>query len=117
MAQGLRDIPTAPGIDLAHLALRSEGYSGAEMAALCREAAMSALTNAVSKAEAEAIKLSSPQPAGSVLVEDTEAGVAVARAADLRVAPENFDEAFRVVKPSITAEQREFYRRYADSRR
>ena len=54
--QGLRDIPTAPGIDLAHLALRSEGYSGAEMAALCREAAMSALTNAVSKAEAEAIE-------------------------------------------------------------
>ena len=79
---------------------------------------MSALTNAVSRAEAEAIE-ASPAGAGggSVLAGDTEAGLAVARAADLRVGPENFDEAFRMVKPSITWEQREFYRRYAEGQR
>jgi SpoVK/Ycf46/Vps4 family AAA+-type ATPase len=92
------------------------------MAALCREAAMSALTNAVSKAEAEAIE-AGPEAAaaaaaavGSPLAGDAKAGAAVARAADLRVGPENFDEAFRMVKPSITWEQREFYRRYAEGR-
>jgi hypothetical protein len=77
---------------------------------------MSALTNAVSKAEAEAIELGSAKAGGSVLVGENDASVAVARAADLRVGPENFDEAFRMVKPSITAEQRDFYRRYADGR-
>ena len=117
VAQGLRDVPTAPGIDLEQLALRSEGFSGAEMTALCREAAMSALTNAVAKAEAEATADASTAGGGSALARGEEVGRAAARAAGLRVGPENFDEAFRVVTPSITAEQREFYRRYAEGRR
>ena len=117
MAQGLRDVPTAPGIDLEQLALRSEGFSGAEMTALCREAAMSALTDAVSKAEAEATVDAFTVAGGGALARGEEAGGAAPRAAGLRVGPENFDEAFRVVKPAITAEQREFYRRYAEGRR
>ena len=116
-AQGLRDIPTDPGIDLENLALRSEGFSGAEMAALCREAAMSALTNAVSQAEAKAVEKASTAASGSSsLTKDGETAGAVAQAAGLRVGPNNFDDAFHVVKPSITAEQLEFYRQYADAR-
>ena len=117
-AQGLRDIPTDPGIDLENLALRSEGFSGAEMAALCREAAMSALTNAVSQAEAKAVETASTGAASgsSPLPKGGETAGAVAQAAGLRVGPKNFDDAFRVVKPSITAEQLDFYRQYADAR-
>ena len=116
-AQGLRDIPTDPGIDLENLALRSEGFSGAEIAALCREAAMSALTNAVLKAEAETKEAAASPGSSSALAKDNAVQPAVAQAAGLRVGPENFEDAFRVVKPSITAEQRDFYRRYADRRR
>lgn len=78
---------------------------------------MSALTNAVAKAEAEATADASTAGGGSALARGEEAGRAAARAAGLRVGPENFDEAFRVVTPSITAEQRDFYRRYAEGRR
>ena len=38
-----RDMPLAKDVDLAHLAKISIGYSGADIAALCREAAMNAL--------------------------------------------------------------------------
>jgi transitional endoplasmic reticulum ATPase len=38
-----RDMPLAKDVDLAHLAKISIGYSGADVAALCREAAMNAL--------------------------------------------------------------------------
>ena len=49
---GLRDIPTADGLNLQALALRAEGFSGAEMAALCREASMAALSDGVAAVEA-----------------------------------------------------------------
>ncbi|MBS1165400.1 MAG: ATPase [Proteobacteria bacterium] len=38
-----RGMPLAADVDLAHLAFRSPGFVGADLAALCREAAMSAL--------------------------------------------------------------------------
>jgi SpoVK/Ycf46/Vps4 family AAA+-type ATPase len=136
--QGLRGIPTAApgtpgggggvggGLNFDALAMRSEGFSGAEMSALCREAAMSALSKAVAAAEAEAEVEVGKNPEATAAAAaggggggqvDEEMGGAVARAEGLRVGPENFDDAFKVVKASITAEQKEFYRKYAAARR
>jgi transitional endoplasmic reticulum ATPase len=38
-----RDKPLVEGVDLEHLADETEGYSGAEIASLCREAALVAI--------------------------------------------------------------------------
>ena len=50
----LRGKPTSPGIDPAGLAARMEGFSGAEIAGVCRRAAMEALRRVVVAAEGAA---------------------------------------------------------------
>ena len=45
----LRGKPLAPGIDAAALAARTEGFSGAEIASVCNQAALSAVRRALSK--------------------------------------------------------------------
>lgn len=46
-----RRMPLSPDVDLAVIAAKTEGYTGAELAAVCREAAMAALREDVEEAD------------------------------------------------------------------
>ena len=73
-----RGMPLAPDVSLKDLAIRTEMYSGADLAALCREAAMNALRRSL----------------------DAE-----------YVTRQDFEQAFNVVKPSITPQLLKEYER------
>ena len=76
-----RGMPLADGVDLDKLAEITRGYTGADLAALCREAAMSALRRSL----------------------DAE-----------YVAREDFDEAFKLVKPSVSPQLVKEYQRMSE---
>ena len=80
--------PLADDVDLADLARRTEGYVGADIEAVCREAAMAAtreFVNSVSPAE---------------MSESVD---------NVRVSREHFEHALEEVNPSVTDEVRERY--------
>jgi len=79
-----RNVPLAEDVDLAELARRTEGYTGADLAALVREAAMHALRESIS-----------------------------ARHVTMR----HFEQALRKVKPSVTDQMLEYYRRWLETAR
>lgn len=83
-----RDKPLADGIDLADLARRTEGYVGADVEAVTREAAMAATREFI----------------GSVDPEDLDGSVG-----NVRIESEHFEQALDEVTPSVTAETRERY--------
>jgi len=74
-------MPLAPNVSLKEIAAKTEWYSGADLAALCREAAMSALRRSL----------------------DAE-----------YVAREDFDEAFKLVKPSVSPQLVKEYQRMSE---
>ena len=74
-------MPLAPDVSLKEIASKTEWYSGADLAALCREAAMSALRRSL----------------------DAE-----------YVAREDFDEAFKLVKPSVSPQLVKEYQRMSE---
>ncbi|MEZ0345535.1 MAG: AAA family ATPase, partial [Infirmifilum sp.] len=76
-----RRMPLAEDVDLAELARKTEGYTGADIAAVCREAAITALR---------------------------EAGKPT------KVTMKHFQKALDAVKPSVTKEDLEKYRRIAE---
>jgi transitional endoplasmic reticulum ATPase len=76
-----KDMPLAKDVDLDALAERSEGYSGADLEALCREAAMIALRK---NDKAKIVNAS------------------------------HFEEAFKVVRGSITKEMVDYYKRIGE---
>lgn len=51
----LRSVPLGGSVDVPALALRTEGFSGAELAALCREASLEALTESLDAATVGAV--------------------------------------------------------------
>jgi transitional endoplasmic reticulum ATPase len=83
-----RDKPLADGVDLADLARRTEGYVGADIEAVTREAAMAATREFISMADPEDLD-------GSV--------------GNVRINAEHFEQALTEVTPSVTAETRERY--------
>lgn len=95
----LRKVPLADDADLPTIAARMAGFSGAEVAAVCREAALVALGQAVAEAEANG--------GGGA------AGGGETLARGLAVGAADFDAALAVVKPSITVEQTAFYEGWA----
>ena len=83
-----RNKPLADNVDLADLARRTEGYVGADIEAVTREAAMAATR--------ELIEMSDPEDlAGNV--------------GNVRIGVDHFDHALEEVNPSVTAETRERY--------
>jgi transitional endoplasmic reticulum ATPase len=83
-----RDKPLADDIDLDRLARRTEGYVGADIEALTREASMNASREFIQ----------------SVTPEEIEGGVG-----NVRVTMEHFEDALDEVGPSVTEETRERY--------
>ncbi|ASJ02532.1 AAA family ATPase [Thermococcus profundus] len=95
-----RRVPLAEDVDLAELAKRTEGYSGADIEALVREAAMIALRRAASSASREALESQSEEFLES-----------------LKVTKRDFELALKKVKPSITPYMLDYYRNFEESRK
>ncbi|MCD6524821.1 MAG: AAA family ATPase, partial [Thermococcus sp.] len=95
-----RRVPLADDISLEELAKRTEGYSGADIEALVREAALIALRRAVSKLPRELVEQQSEEFLES-----------------LKVSRKDFEMALKKVKPSITPYMVEYYRNFEESRR
>ena len=76
-----KNMPLAEDVNLEELAERTDGYSGADIESLCREAAMNALRR--------------DMDAKKVMLKD-------------------FEDAFKVVKGSITKEMMEYYKKFEE---
>jgi len=83
-----RDKPLADGVDLNSLARRTDGYVGADIEAVCREASMAATREFINSVDAEDI------------------GDSVS---NVRVTMDHFENALDEVGPSVTDETRERY--------
>jgi transitional endoplasmic reticulum ATPase len=83
-----RDKPMADDVDLADLAERTDGYVGADIEAVCREASMAASREFIN----------------SVSPEDVTESVG-----NVRVTMDHFEAALSEVQPSVTEETRERY--------
>ena len=77
-------MPLASDVDIEELAKRTEGFSGADIEALCREAALNALRRDINAKE---------------------------------VTKQDFEEAFKVITPSVTKEMNKFYERILKERK
>ncbi|MFB6093259.1 MAG: CDC48 family AAA ATPase [Haloquadratum sp.] len=83
-----REKPLADGVDIDDLAARTEGYVGADIEAVCREASMAASREFINSVSPEEL-------ADSV--------------GNVRVTMDHFEQALDEVNPSVTAETRERY--------
>jgi transitional endoplasmic reticulum ATPase len=83
-----RDKPLADSVDLSELARRTEGYVGADVEAVCREAAMAATREFVN----------------SVAPEEMDESVG-----NVRIGQDHFEQALDEVSPSVTDRVRERY--------
>ncbi|MFW5940111.1 MAG: AAA family ATPase, partial [Halolamina sp.] len=88
LAVHTKDKPLAEDVDLDDIAARTEGYVGADIEALCREASMNATR--------EFINSVSPEEA-------------IDTVGNVRVTMAHFEEALDEVVPSVTDETRERY--------
>jgi transitional endoplasmic reticulum ATPase len=82
--------PLADGVDLDDLAARTEGYVGADIEAVCREASMAASREFINSVSREEVA----ESVGNV-----------------RVTMDHFEHALEEVSPSVTAETKEQYER------
>ena len=92
-----RRVPLSEDVNLKEIAKMTEGYSGADLEALVREAALMTLRRAVAGREMEEL--------GDELLER------------LRVRKKDFEEAMKKIKPSITKYMLEYYENFEKSRR
>ncbi|ASJ16126.1 AAA family ATPase [Thermococcus chitonophagus] len=88
-----RNMPLADDVNLEELAKRTEGYTGADIAAVCREAAMIAMRRALEQ---------------GILKEGMKADE-IRRIA--KVTMKDFEEALKKIGPSVSKETMEYYRR------
>ncbi len=88
-----RNKPLAEGVDLDYLARNTEGYVGADIEALCREASMMATREFIN----------------SVTPEDVDDSVG-----NVRVTAEHFEQALEEVSPSVDADVRQRYEEIED---
>ncbi len=88
-----RNKPLAEGVDLDYLARKTEGYVGADIEALCREASM----------------MASREFINSVTPEEVDDSVG-----NVRVTAEHFEQALEEVSPSVDADVRQRYEEIED---
>ncbi len=90
----LKGKPLADDVDVEWLADKTEGYSGADIEAVCREAGMLAIR--------EAIKPSMSREEAKKVAEK------------IRITKEHFEEALKKIKPSLTKEDIEKYKKIVE---
>ena len=95
-----RRVPLAPDVDLRELAKKTEGYSGADIEALVREAALIAMRRIMRELPRELVEEESEE-----FLEK------------LRVSKADFERAMKKVKPSITPYMVEYYRNFEEQRK
>ncbi|EEB74174.1 CDC48 family AAA ATPase [Thermococcus sp. AM4] len=95
-----RRVPLAEDVNLEELAKKTEGYSGADIEALVREAALIALRRAVSRLPRDVVEKQSEEFLES-----------------LKVSRKDFEMALKKVRPSITPYMVDYYRNFEESRR
>ncbi|WP_048053493.1 CDC48 family AAA ATPase [Pyrococcus horikoshii] len=88
-----RSMPLADDVDLRELARRTEGYTGADIAAVCREAAMIAMRKALEK---------------GIIKPGMKADEIKQKA---KVTMKDFEEALKKIGPSVSKETMEYYRK------
>ncbi|NPA47474.1 MAG: AAA family ATPase, partial [Thermococci archaeon] len=89
-----KNVPLAEDVSLREIAKKTEGYSGADLEALVREAALIALRKHVSRGLEE-----------SEFIDK------------LIVTKEDFEKAMKKVKPSITPYMLDYYKNFEESRK
>ncbi|HIC99575.1 MAG TPA: AAA family ATPase, partial [Pyrodictiaceae archaeon] len=88
-----RRMPLAEDVDLKELARRTEGYTGADIAAVCREAAMNAMRRALKEGIIKpGVKMDEVRQKVKVTMRD-------------------FEEALKKVGPSVSKETMEYYKK------
>ncbi|WP_297092727.1 CDC48 family AAA ATPase [Thermococcus sp.] len=95
-----RRVPLASDVNLRELAKKTEGYSGADIEALVREAALLAMRRIMTELPVELVEEESEE-----FLEK------------LRVSRRDFEEALKKVKPSITPYMIDYYRNFEESRK
>ncbi|KAG2494237.1 hypothetical protein HYH03_007592 [Edaphochlamys debaryana] len=101
LAVHCRRLPLGADVDLGGLAARTEGYTGAELAAVCREAALAALREEMQE---QAMAAAAAGETGSGGEADARAAVEVeAAGASGVVAGRHFEAALRAVRPALSA--------------
>ncbi|AHF80684.1 CDC48 family AAA ATPase [Thermococcus paralvinellae] len=88
-----RKMPLAEDVDLKELAKRTDGYTGADIAAVCREAAMNAMRRALKEGVIKpGVKMDEVRQKVKVTMKD-------------------FEEALKKVGPSVSKETMEYYKK------
>ncbi len=95
-----RRVPLAEDVDLRELAKKTEGYSGADLEALVREAALTAMRRIMAELPAQAVEEESEE-----FLER------------LKVSKRDFEAALKKVRPSITPYMVEYYRNFEENRK
>jgi len=96
-----RKMPLAEDVSLEELARRTEGYSGADIEAVCREAAMNAMRRLVRELGLKDAKHELPKEAEERLL----------------VTKEDFEKALQEIGPSVSPELNKLYERIMESRK
>ncbi|ASJ10990.1 AAA family ATPase [Thermococcus sp. P6] len=95
-----RNVPLAEEVSLEELARKTEGYSGADIEALVREAALTAMRRIMKELPRESVEEESEEFLGR-----------------LRVSKRDFEEALKKIRPSITPYMMDYYRKFEESRK
>jgi len=96
-----RNVPLAEDVNLEELARRTEGYSGADLAALVKEAAMLALREVYEK-------LKSEKKYEQDIMKELEK-------IDIKVSKKHFELALTKVRPSISQDMIKFYQQFEET--
>ncbi|MGC9133028.1 MAG: CDC48 family AAA ATPase [Nanopusillaceae archaeon] len=96
-----RNVPLAPDTNLEEIAKMTEGYSGADLELLVKEAALNALRKVYNKIKEK--------------YQNEEEALKEIEKIDIRITVDDFREALEKVKPSITKEMENYYKMFAET--
>jgi transitional endoplasmic reticulum ATPase len=106
-----RKVALDEDVSLEELAERTEGYTGADLAALVREATLRALREAMKACGSKAEKECTDQSCKDTKIQECLKGSLI------KVGKRHFDEALRKVRPSVSSEMVQFYQTWLEKAR